>query len=419
MLLKSNIELTVYKPMKISFELKGFLLNNAKTFNIPEIYDDVKDWNQRYYDIKSLNELAKKFYLYNTKEFNVEVLFYLFMIMKYLSLEQEEAYFLLKENGFSFLLDKHNDDNQILEDLRMAYNNLEDYLECKDYFYYDNYNMKTKLKDIITQENINYLKLFFNTKSIMITINQNVNIDLLLFLNKIGFINIDFIDELGCDFYSLSQGERTYCILELLIKNKIKNTKESNIIFLLDEVDISFNPNWQKRIISNLNSTFNNYKNKKFHIIITSHSSFILSDLPKENVIFLKKDEIGNCKNVTKEINIKTFGANIHTLLSHGFFMSDGLMGEFAKWKIEEIKRCYELVQKLKSRIESQPKTKTVAKSSYERRKKRFKNIQSLIGEPFLQTIIKNYLDELDILFYGKNQFLDKEIKRLQALKDS
>ncbi|MEW6550951.1 MAG: AAA family ATPase [Campylobacterota bacterium] len=393
MLLKSNIELTVYKPLKISFELKSFLLNNAETFNVPEIYDDVKDWNKRYYDIKSLNEVAKNFYLYNTKEFNVEVLFYLFMIMKYLSLEQEEAYFLLKKNGFSFLLDNHNDDNQILEDLRRAYNNLQNYLNDKDYFYYDNYNMRAKLKDIITQENINYLKLFFNTKSITTTINQNINIDLLLFLNKIGFINIDFIDDLGRNFYSLSQGERTYCILELLIINKIKNTKENNIIFLLDEIDISLNPNWQKKIISNLNSIFNNCKNNKFHIILTSHSPFILSDLPKENVIFLKN---GTQEKPFKE-NEQTFGANIHTLLSHGFFMSDGLMGEFAKGKIKKV------IKLLNS------------KSKLSKKSQKFcENIISIIGEPILQKTLRHQLNEKLNSNETELQRLEREQKEIQ-----
>ena len=35
--------------------------------------------------------------------------------------------------------------------------------------------------------------------------------------------------------------------------------------------------------------------------------------------------------------DFNTFGANIHTLLSHGFFMKDGLMGEFAKSKIDDV----------------------------------------------------------------------------------
>ena len=75
---------------------------------------------------------------------------------------------------------------------------------------------------------------------------------------------------------------------------------------------------------------------KNLHIIIASHSPFILSDLPKENIIFLEEG-----KQVKPFKGKQTFGANIHTLLSDGFFMSDGLMGEFAKGKIEEIKDFY------------------------------------------------------------------------------
>ncbi|WP_419672990.1 hypothetical protein [Aliarcobacter butzleri] len=46
------------------------------------------------------------------------------------------------------------------------------------------------------------------------------------------------------------------------------------------------------------------------------------------------------------------------------------------------------------------------------KKKKIFENIQKIIGEPFLQTIIKNYLDELEIFFNEsykkKKEFLDK-----------
>ena len=77
---------------------------------------------------------------------------------------------------------------------------------------------------------------------------------------------------------------------------------------------------------------FKNYS-IKLNIILTSHSTFILSDLPKENIIFLEKGK----QVYPFEDGKQTFGANIHTLLSHGFFMKDGLMGEFAKNKINEV----------------------------------------------------------------------------------
>ena len=115
---------------------------------------------------------------------------------------------------------------------------------------------------------------------------------------------------------------------------------------------------------------------------MSTHSPFILSDLPKENVIFLKDG-----KQINPDIT-QTFGANIHTLLSNGFFMSDGLMGEFAKSKITEIKDFYNENKDLKnedSKFESK-------KDEFKKNKKYFENIQKIIGEPFLQIIIKMVL---------------------------
>ena len=39
-------------------------------------------------------------------------------------------------------------------------------------------------------------------------------------------------------------------------------------------------------------------------------------------------------KQVNDEIDLSTFGANIHDLLRHGFFMN-GTMGDYAKYKIQ------------------------------------------------------------------------------------
>jgi predicted ATP-binding protein involved in virulence len=215
-------------------------------------------------------------------------------------------------------------------------------------------------------------------------------------------------------------------------KTKFHISKDSSIILCIDEGELTLHPNWQKKYINYLLYFIkNNTENPNFHLICTSHSPFILSDLPKENIIFLdkykKEDEevksgiqkIGNCKNISDKIDIvQTFGANIHTLLSHGFFMENGLMSEFAKEKIEAIKKFYELVKKCEKVIKESAKVKLTVQNIYLGYEKDFKHIQSIIGEPFLKTIMKNYLDELDILFYGKNKFLDNEIKRLQSLKD-
>ncbi|MCT7649040.1 ATP-binding protein [Aliarcobacter butzleri] len=242
-------------------------------------------------------------------------------------------------------------------------------------------------------------------------------------LINIGFISIDLLDFKERRFFDLSYGERKFFTENLMVYDDIKRKNKNDILIVLDEPDLTLHPNWQKRYINEMVNLLSNFPEKKFHIVITSHSPFILSDIPKENVIFLEKyikdedkeQKEGNCKNVTKNMELKTFGANIHTLLSDGFFMSDGLMGEFAKNKIEEIKKFYDENKELK-KDDSDFESK---KEEFETKKKDFYNIQSIIGEKFLQTIIKNYLDELEIIFNGKKEFLDKEIKRLQALQES
>ena len=114
--------------------------------------------------------------------------------------------------------------------------------------------------------------------------------------------------------------------------------KKKTILLLIDEIDLFLHPSWQKKIIKILVDFISMKYDFKFHIIITTHSPFLLSDIPKQNIIFLDTDEKGNGKVVNGLKDKKqTFGANIHTLLSDSFFMEDGLMGEFAKGKIDDL----------------------------------------------------------------------------------
>lgn len=234
-----------------------------------------------------------------------------------------------------------------------------------------------------------------------------------IFENIVPWIEIElYQDEKG--YSSLSSGEKAFLSFAMNVLYQIGNIKRTNdyktINFFLDEVEYSMHPEWQKEFLKQVLILLKHFNEIQFNLYCATHSPFLLSDIPKENIIFLEDG-----KQVNPDIT-QTFGANIHTLLSDGFFMSNGLMGEFAKNKIEEIKKFYELIQKLQNKGKIK---KELWKKSYDKRKTRFGNIQKIIGEPFLQTIIKNYLDELEILFNGKKEFLDKEIKRLQALQES
>jgi len=275
------------------------------------------------------------------------------------------------------------------------------------------------------------------------TIEQNYLIDNILTLNieklDIEFINlykeIVFYIEHFLDFSwskQLSSGEESFLYqfarfryyLEDFKQNSTPFTiKADNLIVLIDEGELTLHPSWQKDYVKNYIEFFTKNKlAKTVQLILTSHSPFILSDLPKENIIFLKNDKNGNGENVSKEVDIKPFGANIHTLLSHGFFMQDGLMGEFAKSKIEEIKNFYDKVKKSEN--------PQALKDEYLQKVDDFKNIHKIIGEPFLKTVIGNYLDELEQTFDQDNyqekqkekllsQFTKEELlKHLDSLND-
>lgn len=142
----------------------------------------------------------------------------------------------------------------------------------------------------------------------------------------------------------LSSGERQFIFMtstliyhsfNLLSIPEDERPAYRNICMVLEEVEICFHPEYQRTFLNKLLRMLERTElNKKFgiHIIVVTHSPFVLSDIPKQNILFLKE----GC-NVTAEIEQDTFGANILELLHHNFFMKNGFTGEFARVKINKL----------------------------------------------------------------------------------
>lgn len=111
---------------------------------------------------------------------------------------------------------------------------------------------------------------------------------------------------------------------------------QDNVLLLIDEIDLYLHPEWQRRIIFELIDAVNNqFPNKTFQIIISSHSPIVLSDIPSDNTTYLMRENglIAQQKDKTQ-----TFGANIHTLYKDAFFIKNGLaMGEYAQIYVNKI----------------------------------------------------------------------------------
>ena len=104
-----------------------------------------------------------------------------------------------------------------------------------------------------------------------------------------------------------------------------------NICVFIDEMDLYMHPEYQTLYVKVLLDTIQGLQLKKVEgvqLICASHSPFILSDIPRRNVLYLEKGE------EFKKDKMRTFAANIGDLLCDSFFMKEGLIGQFSKEKI-------------------------------------------------------------------------------------
>ena len=74
--------------------------------------------------------------------------------------------------------------------------------------------------------------------------------------------------------------------------------------------------------------------------MIATHSPFILSDIPKDNILFMMNGlDFKTNMSEDEEMEFKafsTFGANYYDLLRNGFFLKEQPVGKFATKKIGE-----------------------------------------------------------------------------------
>lgn len=155
------------------------------------------------------------------------------------------------------------------------------------------------------------------------------------------FLHLEGKKDQEISFEKLSSGERQfYSSISSIIYHSMNiisvpehkdRVKYYNVLGILDEAELCFHPEFQRVYINRLLSTIKRLDfNKKlgFHIILTTHSPFILSDIPESNILYL---EDGIRRNESHKF-INPFSANINDILCQSFFMkTDGFIGEHAK----------------------------------------------------------------------------------------
>lgn len=184
----------------------------------------------------------------------------------------------------------------------------------------------------------------------------------------------------------LSSGERQYLYtfstfiyhtLNLLSINSDKRVRFCRVNLVMDEVEICFHPEYQRRFISEMIGYIERLdlnKNMSFNILIATHSPFILSDILKGNILYL---DDGKNTNITDEFK-NPFCANICDLLYQSFFLKEGFIGEYSRQKLRSI---FLLLNKPKSLSTKEIKEKRI--------EEQLRFYIEEVGDPFIIMQIK------------------------------
>lgn len=168
-----------------------------------------------------------------------------------------------------------------------------------EYFLFD-YSPKTK--DIV----VKYIELFENSK--------------MFDVNWLG----------------ISSGHKAYLNIFSLIYHESKRVRRQNLLLCIDEGDLYLHPQWQIEFFDKLVTVLPEIFKGNIQIILTSHSPFLLSDLPKQNITVVSPREEEQTLN-GNELDTETFAGNIYSLYEEPFFLGNQRISLFAKKKIDQI----------------------------------------------------------------------------------
>lgn len=192
--------------------------------------------------------------------------------------------------------------------------------------------------------------------------------------------------------------------------------KYINLIF--EEIELYFHPEFQRTFMSFLLyhlSKADLGKIEDINLCFVTHSPFILSDIPQQNILALDKG-------VQIDVPFGTLGANIHEMLSHNFLLNHTI-GEIVRNKINEFLKTYNEYKNIEE-------ASHFNKFLFLEKKDEFNFLIENLGEGYLKNILKGYyielmtecslIDELelDILILQKKKELEDLKKQKQQKND-
>lgn len=135
-------------------------------------------------------------------------------------------------------------------------------------------------------------------------------------------------------YKQLSDGEHQFLhvIGTLLLMDKL------GTLFLFDEPETHFNPEWRSKFVSIINDILldeEQHMYREQELVLTTHSPFIVSDCKKENVYIFEKDSSLKVK-IPKNPEFQTFGTSIE-MIYWNVFQKQQSISNVAKNELDKI----------------------------------------------------------------------------------
>lgn len=149
-------------------------------------------------------------------------------------------------------------------------------------------------------------------------------------------------------FSHLSSGEKqliyqlTTLVYHILNIKSVSpgNIRYHDINIVLDEIEVCFHPDYQRKFVNRLLTLITKLRlNEDFgiHIWLTTHSPFVLSDIPASQILYLENGDVLT-KTRLREMP-SPFASNVSEILHQSFFLNHGFIGEFARDRILSLTR--------------------------------------------------------------------------------
>ena len=138
------------------------------------------------------------------------------------------------------------------------------------------------------------------------------------------------------NWIGISSGHKAYLNLYSSIYKELRSIRTQNLLLCIDEGDLYLHPVWQIEFFDKLIKSLPILFSGNIQLVLTSHSPFLLSDLPKQNITIFDTST-NSCSMDGLYLQNNTFGGNLYELFSKPFFLGNKRISDFAYNKISEL----------------------------------------------------------------------------------